>query len=452
MRLGRRLAYCLGSFANTLCDQARTRIIYFYNVEAGLPPAYTGLMWGIYGFWNAVNDPLLGQLTDRTRSRWGRRVPYLLFGAIPLGIAFFLLWTPPEAIRGAAPLGNNAGAPTAPPASLWPLAFYFFSTLFIFDALFTITLLAYNALYTEMTVTPRDRASLSALREGLGVVGLIVASLVPLLAGSIGYSGMGAVLGLATAAGYLISVVGVPRVHHENPDQHEPGFVESFTLTYRNVPFRWFLGASLCREIIFIIPPATLGYYCRYVVPLDPLRETLMLLLPFLLTFFFLWVGSWITPRLGVRRAWIVAFASFLPGCILMLFARSYLVAQLGTILIAPGLAGLMMLPHMQISEIIDDDTRRIGKGRAGAYYGVNGALGKLSIVFHATVLWMISRSTGFVTRSFENPNPVQPETAITGIRFMMGGMPVIVSLLGIFFLFFLRLPPAPSDDGSGER
>lgn len=93
-RLFRYITYAMGNFANTIAYQVFGNRIQFYYVDVlGLNAAAAGVIWTIYGLWNAINDPLMGQLSDRTRTPIGRRVPYVLFGAVPLGLSFFFLWT-----------------------------------------------------------------------------------------------------------------------------------------------------------------------------------------------------------------------------------------------------------------------------------------------------------------------------------------------------------------------
>src|SRR5215208_8360672 len=150
------VSYAMGNFANTIAYQVfGNRIQFFYVDILGLNAATAGILWTIYGLWNAINDPLMGQLSDRTRSKFGRRVPYVAFGAIPLGISFFFLWTPPS-------------------QSPWILAAYFLMILFIFDTLYSLTFIAYNALFPEVAPTPRDRIDLSTTREILATVALLL--------------------------------------------------------------------------------------------------------------------------------------------------------------------------------------------------------------------------------------------------------------------------------------
>lgn len=476
MTLGRRLAFCMGSFANTLCDQARARMLFFYNHEAGLLPVYFHAAWFFYGLWNCVNDPLLGQIIDRTKTRWGRRIPYIALGAVPLGVSFLLLWSPPDSIRakrasppsGAAPqavvavpatASDDASTPSAAPrpGSQWMLALYCFSMLFLFDLFFTMLILSYNALFTEMTRrSPRERSRLSGLREQFAVVALILAlSLVDEFVARFGWVGMGAIFGAVTAGGYLVSLLGAREDVENLPQSPVFSFLESLRVTLANRSFRAFLGANLCKELVFIFPPATVRYYCEYVVPVEPMQfgswtlsapllKGLLLGIPFLLTLPCLTLGSFITPRIGVQAAWVVAFLSFIPGCLLLVWATTYPMALLATCSMAPGLAGLMMLPHIMISEIIDEDAKEVGERREGAYYGVNGALVKIAIALHAVLTLFTFWATDYITPSDAVPRPVQPASAVWGVALLMGGVPALACLVGLGFLRRVRLPRRP--------
>ena len=117
MRILKFITYSFGNFANTIAYQVFGNRINFYYVDVlGLNASVAGILWSIYGLWNAINDPLMGQISDRTRTKFGRRVPYVAIGAIPLGLAFFFLWTPPS-------------------QNPFVLAAYFLMILFIFDTL-----------------------------------------------------------------------------------------------------------------------------------------------------------------------------------------------------------------------------------------------------------------------------------------------------------------------------
>ncbi|MFN3929987.1 MAG: MFS transporter, partial [Thermoflexus sp.] len=338
----------------------------------GLNAAIAGLIWTIYGIWNAINDPLMGQISDRTRTRMGRRVPYVLFGAIPLGLSFFLLWTPP---------GHH-------PVTL---AVYFFALLFIFDTLYSLTWVAYTALFPEIATTVRDRVNLSAAREVLAVIALLLSYiLAPILADTGGYVWMGAIMGSLVASGYLIAAVGI-RERPMAGEENVAGLLQSLKIVLSSVPFRWFLGANIAKEYIWLTLGATLPFWRKYAlgitgrtevfgIPMSPGDvEALLLGIPILLTAPSILLWRPIVPRLGYRRAWILASFVFIPGLFIMSFADNFYLGLLGTILAAPGLAGSMIMPFPVLSEIVDEDAARHGYRREGLFFGMNAGIIKLA-------------------------------------------------------------------------
>jgi GPH family glycoside/pentoside/hexuronide:cation symporter len=419
------ISYSMGNFANTIAYQVFGNRIQFYYVDIlGLNAAVAGIIWTIYGIWNAVNDPLMGQVSDRTRSRMGRRVPYVLFGAIPLGLSFFLLWTPP----GHSPV---------------VLAAYFFMLLFIFDTLYSLTIIAYNALFPEITPTLRDRVDLSATREVLAVVALLLSYiLAPILADTVGYIWMGAIMGALVAAGYLISMIGVK----EKPTPGEEDTVSlgrALRIVFSSRPFRWFLGANMAKEYIWLVLGATLPFWRKYALGiLGPSQvfgttmgagdqEAILLGLPILLTAPAVLMWRPIVPRLGYRRTWILASFVFIPGFLVMTFANNFYIGLLGTILVAPGLAGSMIMPFPVISEIIDDDAGRHGSRREGIFFGMSSGIVKLAFSAQGVLFAAVMSAAGYVAGS-----DVQTASAVWGIRFLIGITPIIACLVIAFCMY----------------
>ncbi len=302
------ISYSMGNFANTIAYQVFGNRIQFYYVDIlGLNAATAGVIWTIYGLWNAINDPLMGQLSDRTRTRMGRRVPYVFFGAIPLGISFFFLWTPP---------GHSA----------WVLAGYFLAILFIFDTLYSLTIIAYNALFPEVAPTNRDRVDLSAVREILATIALLLAYiLAPILADTIGYIWMGAIMGVLIAAGYLISMIGV-KENPENIKDDAVGMGASLEDRPGQHPLPLVRGCQP-GERVYLAGAGCLcclsGVNMRlniqgedqvFGMTLGPGdQEAILLGLPILLCIPCLLIWRPIVPRLGNRKTWILASSYFYP-------------------------------------------------------------------------------------------------------------------------------------------
>ena len=128
--------------------------LFFLTDVAGLNPAYAAWAVGIPRIWDAINDPLFGLVSDRIRTRWGRRRVLLLFGAVPLGLTFMLMWLVPSF--------GQAG-----------LALYYATVFILFDTVFTLVHVGYNALTPEMTSDYDERSSLNGYRMAFSIAGTL---------------------------------------------------------------------------------------------------------------------------------------------------------------------------------------------------------------------------------------------------------------------------------------
>jgi len=421
MRILKFISYSFGNFANTIAYQVFSNRIYFYYVDVlGLNASLAGGLWFLYGIWNAVNDPLMGQISDRTRSKFGRRVPYVALGAIPLGLSFFFLWTPP----GQSP---------------WLLAAYFLMILFIFDTLYSLTFIAYVSLFPEIAPTARDRIDLSATREILATLALLLSFiLAPILAEEVGYFTMGAIMGTLIAAGYLVAMIGVKERPIDETSEQSFGIGHSLKIVLANKAFRWFLGANIAKEYIWLLLASMLPFWRKYVLGIQEQvnafglnlsggdAEAILLGVPIFLAIPTLLVWRPLVARLGYRRTWIIGSLTFIPGLLIMAFATDFYSGLAGTLLIIPGLANSMIMPFPVISEIIDEDAKQEhGFRREGLFFGMNHGIIKLAFSAQGLLFALVTAITGFTSGS-----DVQSASAVWGIRFLIGVTPAIAALI----------------------
>lgn len=137
--------------------------LFFLTDVVQIKPAVAGIAILIGKTWDYINDPLIGHLSDRTRSRWGRRRPFLLFGAIPFALAFIMMWYTP------------------PFTSTTALTVYYAAAYVVFDAAATFVYMPYFALTPELTEDYDERTSLTSYRMFFSIFGSLLAFTVPLM-------------------------------------------------------------------------------------------------------------------------------------------------------------------------------------------------------------------------------------------------------------------------------
>ena len=136
-------------------------LLYFFTNVAGLPAGMAGSILAIGKIGDAINDPIAGILSDRTRTKWGRRIPWMLFGTIPFGLFFFLQWLVPE--FSSDPNTNN-----------WYLFVYYIVIATLFNIAYTAVNLPYTALTPELTQDYNERTNLNSFRFAFSIGGSIL--------------------------------------------------------------------------------------------------------------------------------------------------------------------------------------------------------------------------------------------------------------------------------------
>jgi len=413
------IAYSLGNFSSSVLGQTVSAFAIFYYVDVLKVPSamiMTVMTW--YGVWNAINDPLFGQISDKTRTRWGRRIPYILFLTLPLCLAFALLWMPPFA----------AGESRA-------LYIYYFVVIFIFDGLFTIVVLNWTALFPEMYPDLQDRARVSAIRQVLGILGLILGVALPsALSASIGWKAMGILFGVISMVTMYASLWG-SKERPEFAKDEGLGLIAALKATYINKSSVTYLVPAMLIQYTFVGLQAVVPFYTKYALNADETQTSVLLGALFIAAIPFAYVWGKLTSRLGPKKALTVASLFYAAGLIPFFFAQTFVQGVLICLFLSFGLAGIMVLLDVFIADVADEDELKTGSRREGMYFGVNGFMIRLGISINAVIMGKVMDATGY------NPNlAVQPESAVVGIRLLMSFIPAAAIILSLIVLRFYPL------------
>jgi glycoside/pentoside/hexuronide:cation symporter, GPH family len=253
--LGPMVAFGVGQAAEGIKNAAfNTFVLFFYQQVIGVPGTLTGLALGIALCFDAVTDPLAGALSDKTRTRWGRRHPFLLAAALPLAIAFYLLFNPPAGLS----------------------QFGYFVWLTVFAILVRGALTFYNvphlALGAEMARDYAQRSTLFAFSQFFGSFGGALAGFVayryffpttpefnPGLLNPDGYVSFGVTFGVVMTLAILACFIGTFR---EIPHLRQPLEVKRFQFfglfvelrdVFRNPSFRALFFGMLFSTLVLSI-------------------------------------------------------------------------------------------------------------------------------------------------------------------------------------------------------
>ena len=430
-----KILYASGSLGVALSYQAFATYIQFFYIDIlGVKASLVGIGWSIYGIWNAVNDPLAGYFSDNTRSRFGRRIPWIASTFIPVGLLFYLLWVPPSPlIRG----GQT------------PLFIYFMAVVLVFDLIWTLIATNWTALFPEMIGDEKERATVSGWRQVFSIIGLLIGvALPPILVGAdwSGRGGMALTFATITSAMFGISLLG----SKENPaiqQEKQPPFLPALKATFNSSGFRWFLAANLHKEFIYSIMTASIPFWAKYVlriqspvtafgVELDAgLQNSLLLGTAFIMALPGVPVWTAAAKRWGGRRGWQISQITFALSMVLLFFANDFFQGVISTSIVGLSLAGLLVFPDLLISDVIDEDETVVGARREGMYFGINGFIIRFAFTMQGITTAVILGLSGYVASTANNLYPTQPAPAVFGIRFMTAAIPILASVVVIWIL-----------------
>jgi GPH family glycoside/pentoside/hexuronide:cation symporter len=421
----KKICYSFGAVATALSYQAfSTYIIFFYVDILRLNASLAAIAMLIYGVWNAINDPIAGFISDSTKTRWGRRIPYIALGSIPFGLAYFLLWAPPVTAM-----------------NMTALFWYFLIFICLFDALYTVVVINWASLYPEMYPSLAERAQVNSYRQIFGMIGLVVGiALPPLIYITIGWAKMGAIFGAIIAIACLVSLLG-SRENMEYSSEKPLPLKAAISATFRNFPFITFVASNLLIQYAFTMVLAIIPFYAKYVLSAGALETSTILFSAFVIAIPMMFVWRAASVKYGAKASYLSAIMIFLISLVPFLFISGIRAAVVSSGFLGIGLAGIILLSDILISDVIDYDATKTSARREGMYFGVNAFICRFAIALEAA-------SIGFIF-TFTKYNPViftQTKAFLLGLRILVAGLPIVALAIAFGIMMYY-----PLDSARGE-
>lgn len=400
----------------------------FMTDVVGVKPAYAALAIFIGRTWDYINDPLIGFFSDRVRSRWGRRRPFLLFGFLPFGLMFAMMWYRP------------------PTESQFLLCAYYALAYFLFDTSYTFVTMPYVALTPELTQDYDERTSLTTYRMAFSILGSLVAFIVPLvIIGTMRPENtgrvftMGIIFGSACALPLLLTFFGT-REKPEYATQSQPSLRESLRAVWKNRPFLFAAGIFLFTWTAADIIQAFLLYFLKYRMNMEAQSDiilgaifiTALLVLPF-------W--EWASRKTDKRKAYVAGmiFLSVIMVTLTFLGPSAGMpLILLMAILAGIGVSAIHVLTWAIIPDAIEVDELATGQRHEGVFYSLVSLFKKIASSIAIPLTLLVLDWSGYVSNA-----ATQKPSTILAIRVLMGPVPSVLLLGGIVFALFYPLSRA---------
>ena len=405
-------------------------IFTFYFTVVRLPVLWIVIAFVLWSVWNAVNDPLIGYLSDKTQSKRGRRAPWMMVATIPLCIVVFLLFTPPIALN-----------------SDMMNFLYLLVVLIIFDTVYTAFNLNYNALFSEMFVEMEDRSKTGRIRISFVMLATIFAFVLPplIIEDMVNrynypwtlaqYQMTGIVAGIIIFVSYIIILKwGIQEPKEFSKDAETAlSFTNTVKASFKNRAYLWFLIPTLGTWMVIGIAPTLAPLHLTYAVGIEDSELIgLLLLVIFLSAAFSTPLWEYIRRKKGARMCGLIGIVVWCFPLLSFAFATSIEMALISAIPWGIGLGGGLYFYDQCIAEIIDEDEIKHGTRRSGIYYAVNNFLIKGSAIINFVIIGIVFSSVDYQTYE---PNP--GVDTIFALRFLMGVYPLIVLIIAFIGMYF---------------
>lgn len=410
--------YAIGMFGTSIpINMLKTYAAIYYVDRLGMTTPQMATILFVYTFIDALDNPVYGFLSDRTRTRWGRRRPWLVIGTPLLILAFIAFYATPEFLSG---------------QSLFAYAMLFYILAGTLDSVINAN---YGALFPELFRTDASRASTNALRQAFQLVAMIISiALTPMVTSAIGYQMTAILYGLLGGAVILYMSFTAREVRAET-DHNIPQLWKSLKDLATNRKF-WMAGlANAFYSAAMALVLASMPFFVKYTLRLSESQSTFLFAAVLLIAIGCVAVWARLVRKFSLMPVWRGALLTLAIAFIPLFFANSLLTAMITAALVGFGFAGVITTMDLINAKIMDEDTQKHNVRREGIISNALGFMNRLSGLFTSAGFLLVFLLFGF--ESGDNPG-AHPDDAA---RFLLTVFPMVLMVISFGFSFLISFP-----------
>jgi len=427
LSVGVKLGYGAADFGGNLFFTATAFVLMNYLTDVvGLAAALAGIALMVGRIWDAFYDPIIGYLSDRTKTKMGRRRPFMLGGAIPLFIAMIIMFTNPSLVIGSG-------------ISQSVLFVYTMVVYIILCTTYSTVNIPYSSLGPELTTDYHERTSLNGYRFGFAGIGTLLGAglALPIVAmapdKNLGFVLMGTIFGAVLLVSTLTTVFSVKASDAVRPAQ-SMGFWKTYTEVFKNKPYLFILMSYILHILAITIASAIVIYYFKYILGAEGMTTYAMLIL-IGVAILFIPVSVAMSKKIGKKLVYGIGFIIMAVGLMVLFIIGHTMGVAFNLIMMAfmgIGMGFLYAMPYAIVADAIEYDYLRTGERREGAFFGIWTWGLKIGQALAAFIMGLTLEAMGYVA----NLMP-QAASAQLGIRLFLGPISAGIFVLAAVVLYF---------------